>query len=440
MTDHRSHPRREVIKLGGLGLLSSSFAPLLNCFANSQKTFVKPYGGLYQGSDEKLLDEIQRTSFDFFWFEASAKTGQVKDRALANGNDTGAMSSIAATGFGLTSLCIGDHRGFGASKEILERVRTTLRFLANDLHHEHGFYYHFIHMETGARWEKTELSSIDTSLLLCGVLTARQYFADQEIKDLATKIYERVDWPWMLNGGSTLSMGWHPESGFLDARWEHYCELMMIYLLGIGSPTHPLSPDTWKAWTRPVIKYKGLEYISGNDPIFTHQYSQAWFDFRRKRDSYANYFENSITATKAHKLFCLSLRDKFPDYSQDLWGISASDYEKGYTAWGGPPAQGPIDGSIVPCATGGSLAFLFDDCMRVLRNIRGTWGEKAWARYGFVDAFNPLDGWYDQDVLGIDLGITMLMAENHRSGLVWDTFMKNPEARTAMQKAGFHST
>jgi hypothetical protein len=440
MTDHRSYPRREVIKLGGLGLLSSSFAPLLSCFASSQKTFVKPYGGLFQGTDDKLLDEIQRTSFDFFWFEASAKTGQVKDRALANGNDTRAMSSIAATGFGLTSLCIGDHRSFGASKEILERVRVTLRFLANDLHHEHGFYYHFIHVETGARWEKTELSSIDTSLLLCGVLTARQYFADQEIKDLATKIYERVDWPWMLNGGSTLSMGWHPESGFLDARWEHYCELMMIYLLGIGSPTHPLSPDTWKAWTRPVIKYKGLEYISGNDPIFTHQYSQAWFDFRKKRDAYANYFENSITATKAHKLFCLSLRDKFPDYSEDLWGISASDYEKGYTAWGGPPSQGPIDGSIVPCATGGSLAFLFDDCIRVLRNIRGPWGEKAWARYGFVDAFNPLDGWYDQDVLGIDLGITMLMAENHRSGLVWDTFMKNPEARTAMQRAGFHST
>jgi hypothetical protein len=440
MTDHRSYPRREVIKLGGLGLLSSSFAPLLSCFASSQKTFVKSYGGLFQGTDDKLLDEIQRTSFDFFWFEASAKTGQVKDRALANGNDTRAMSSIAATGFGLTSLCIGDHRSFGASKEILERVRITLRFLANDLHHEHGFYYHFIHMETGARWEKTELSSIDTSLLLCGVLTARQYFADQEIKDLATKIYERVDWPWMLNGGSTLSMGWHPESGFLDARWEHYCELMMIYLLGIGSPTHPLSPDTWKAWTRPVIKYKGLEYISGNDPIFTHQYSQAWFDFRKKRDAYANYFENSITATKAHKLFCLSLRDKFPDYSEDLWGISASDYEKGYTAWGGPPSQGPIDGSIVPCATGGSLAFLFDDCIRVLRNIRGPWGEKAWARYGFVDAFNPLDGWYDQDVLGIDLGITMLMAENHRTGLVWDTFMKNPEARTAMQRAGFHST
>ncbi len=440
MTDHRSYRRRDVIKLGGFGLLSSSFAPLLSGFANPQKKFTEPAGTPYQGTDDKLLDEIQRLSFDFFWNEASAKTGQVKDRALANGKDKRAMSSIAATGFGLTSLCIGDHRGFGKSVDIVARVRNTLRFLANDLHHEHGFFFHFIHMETGQRWEKCELSSIDTSLLLCGVLTARQYFADHEIKDLATKIYERVDWPWMLNGGATLSMGWTPESSFLNARWEHYCELMMIYLLAIGSPTHKISPDSWKAWTRPVIKYQGLEFISGDDPIFTHQYSQAWFDFRKKRDAYTDYFENSIKATKAHKLFCLSLHEKFPDYSEDLWGISASDYEKGYTAWGGPPAQGPIDGSIVPCATGGSLPFLYDDCMRVLRNIRGRYKEKAWARYGFVDAFNPLDGWSDPDVLGIDLGITMVMAENHRTGLVWDTFMKNPEAQTGMQKAGFRPT
>jgi hypothetical protein len=296
-------------------------------------------------------------------------------------------------------------------------------------------------METGQRWEKCELSSIDSSILLCGVLTARQYFADQEIKDLATKIYERVDWPWMLNGGSTLSMGWHPESGFLKARWEHYCELMMIYLLGIGSPTHPLSPETWKAWTRPTIKYQGIEYISGNDPIFTHQYSHAWFDFRKKRDAYTNYFENSVKATRAHKLFCLSLHDRFPDYSENLWGISASDYVKGYTAWGGPSAQGgtlgPVDGSIVPCATGGSLPFLFDDCIRVLRNLRGRYREKAWTKYSFVDAFNPLTGWYDTDVLGIDLGITMLMTENHRTGFVWEHFMKNEEAQRAMARAGF---
>jgi hypothetical protein len=293
-------------------------------------------------------------------------------------------------------------------------------------------------MDTGQRWEKCELSSIDSSLLYCGVLTARQYFADQEIKDLATKIYERVDWPWMLNGGKTLSMGWHPESGFLDARWEHYCELMMIYLLAIGSPTHPVSPDTWNAWTRPTIMYQGIEYISGNDPLFTHQYSQVWFDFRDKRDHYADYFENSVKATKAHKLFCLSLRDEFPDYSENLWGISASDYANGYTAWGGPPPQGPIDGSIVPCATGGSLAFQFEVCIHVLRNIRGRYRTKTWAKYSFVDAFNPLTGWYDPDVLGLGLGITMLMAENHRTGFVWKTFMKNPEATAAMQKVGFH--
>ncbi len=439
MIGERSLSRREVLRICGIGLLASPLATLSGCEKRAPRSFVEPAGAPYEGTDEQLLDEIERATFHFFWDEASQKTGQVKDRALANGNDSRMMSSIAATGFGLVGLCIGEQRGYGKSAEILERVRKTLRFLANDLPNEQGFFFHFVHMETGQRWEKCELSSIDTSLLLCGVLTARQYFADQEIKDLATKIYERVDWPWMLNGGSTLSMGWTPESGFLNARWEHYCELMMIYLLAIGSPTHPLPASSWDAWTRPKIQYQGIEYISGNDPIFTHQYSQAWYDFRKKRDAYADYFENSVKATKAHKLFCLSLREKFADYSENLWGISASDYAGGYTAWGGPPPQGPIDGSVVPCATGGSLPFLFEDCMRVLRNLRGRYREKAWVKYSFVDAFNPLTGWYDADVLGIDLGITMLMAENHRSGLVWNTFMKNSEAPSAMQKVGFHS-
>ena len=205
-------------------------------------------------------------------------------------------------------------------------------------------------------------------------------------------------------------------------------------------PTNPVPPGTWQAWARPTVTYDGLTYISGSPPLFTHQYSHAWFDFRKKRDAYADYFENSIRAAKAHKLFCLSLQDKFPDYSENLWGISASDYEKGYTAWGGPPPQGPIDGSIVPCATGGSLPFLYDDCMRVLRNIRGRYKEKAWARYGFVDAFNPLTSWYDPDVIGIDLGISMLMAENARTQTVWNTFMRNKEVTAAMEKVGFKST
>jgi len=432
--------RRELLRWCGSGIAAAPFASLLaGCGGNGSKPVQNPGGTAYQGTDEQLLDEIQRGSFEFFWNETNPSTGQVKDRAYLNGNDTRTMSSIAATGFGLSALCIGHARGYGKSADIVDRVRNTLRFTWNTLPNVHGFFYHFIDMNTGARWEQVELSSIDTSLLLCGVLTARAYFADAEIQDLGTKIYNRVEWPWMLNGGKTFSMGWKPESGFLDARWEHYCELMMIYLLGIGSPTNPVSPDTWNAWTRPTVSFQGLTYISGNDPLFTHQYSQAWFDFRGKKDAYANYFDNSVTATKAHKLFCLSLNSQFKDYTDDLWGISASDYAKGYTAWGGPPSQGPIDGSVVPCATGGSLAFLSDDCLRVLRNIRGVYAPKAWGKYSFVDAFNPLTGWYDSDVLGIDLGITMLMAENHRTGLIWETFMKNPEAQAAMQKVGFQN-
>jgi hypothetical protein len=428
--------RRELLRWCGQALTLAPFASLLTS-TQAQTANPAASGNPYQGTDEQLLEEIQRGSFQFFWNETNPATGQVKDRAFLNGNDTRTMSSIAATGFALTALCIGDSRAYAKTTEIVDRVRKTLRFLYTQMPHVHGFFYHFVDMNTGKRWADCELSSIDTSLLLCGILTARQYFQDAEIHDLATKIYERVDWPWMLNDGPTFSMGWTPEHGFLNARWEHYCELMMIYLLGIGSPTHPVPPATWNAWTRPKITYQGLTYISGNDPIFTHQYSQAWYDFRKKKDAYANYFENSITATKAHKLFCLSLANKFPDYADNLWGISASDYAKGYTAWGGPPPQGPIDGSIVPCATGGSLPFLFEDCIRVLRNIRGTYAPKAWGLYSYVDAFNPLTGWYDPDVLGIDLGITMVMAENHRTGLVWSTFMKNSEAQDAMTKVGF---
>jgi hypothetical protein len=401
-----------------------------------QKAFTEPDAVPYAGSDEALLEEIERAAFDFFWTEAGARTGQVKDRALLNGKDSRLVASIGATGFGLSGLCIGEARGYGKKNNIAERVKTTLRFLWQELPHEHGFYYHFIDMNTGARQWKCEISSIDTSLLLCGVLTARQHFADAEIQDLATKIYERVDWQWMLNGGPTFSMGWHPESGFLNSRWEHYCELMMIYLLALGSPTHSVPAETWKAWTRPTVTFEGIEYISGHDPLFTHQYSQAWFDFRGKRDAYADYFENSVKATTAHKKFCLSLREEFPDYSDHLWGITASDSAVGYQAWGGPPRIGRLDGSIVSCAPGGSLPFLYADCVQVLRTIRERY-PKAWGRYGIVDAFNPLTGWYDPDVLGIDLGITMLMAENQRTGLVWKTFMKNHEAQKGMERAGF---
>jgi hypothetical protein len=399
--------------------------------------FLEPKRVRYRGTDDDLLEEIVRAAFDFFWTEAGP-SGQVKDRAFLNGRDTHTLASIAATGFGLSGLCIGHARRYRNPEEIIERVRQTLRFIWEKLPHEHGFYYHFVDITSGERQWRSEVSSIDTAILICGVLTARQHFRDAEIQDLATRIYQRVDWDWMLNGGHTMSMGWNPESGFIEYRWSHYCELMMIYLLALGSPTHSITPRSWAAWKRPVLNYEGYEYISGNDPLFTHQYSQAWFDFRGKRDVYLNYFQNSITATMAHREFCLSLRNKYPDYSERLWGITASDSVKGYRIWGGPPSFGEPDGTVVPCATAGSLVFLYPECMEVLRNIRERYG-RAWGNYGYVDAFNPLTGWYDNVVLGIDVGITMLMAENHRTKFIWRTFMKNNEVRRAMASAGFHS-
>ncbi|MHB1701646.1 MAG: glucoamylase family protein [Acidobacteriaceae bacterium] len=400
-----------------------------------------PSGGAPSLTDDQFLDAIEQAAFQFFFTEADPNTGMIKDRALAAGNDTSGdtYSSIASTGFGLTGLCIGDSRNYAPSSPIEARVQTTLSFLLNTLPNEHGFFYHFVDMATGARSGSSEVSSIDTALLLCGVLTCRQYFSSNPtIVSLATQIYERVDWPWMLNGGTTFSMGWLPESGFLPYRWDTYAEEMMLYLLAMASPTHPVPPSCWLAFSRPTITYQGLTYIAGAPTLIIHQYSHAWFDFRNKQDAFANYFQNSVTATQAHKLFCLSLASRFQDYSADMWGISPSDSVNGYVSWGGPPSTGPIDGSIVPCATGGSMAFDSAACLQVLRTIRSQY-PAAWQLYGFVDAFNPLTGWYDADVLGIDLGISMLMAENQRTGFVWSTFMANPEAVSAMALAGFHA-
>jgi len=387
--------------------------------------------------DEQLLEEIERTAFLFFWKEASSSTGLVKDRALVNGGDSRQLASVAATGFGLAALCIGAERGYESPAEIRKRVRSTLEFLLDSKPLTvNGFFYHFIDMKSGARAPNSELSSIDTTILLCGMLTARKYFQDAQITSLATRLYERVDWPWMLNGGVTFAMAWKPEDGFTRARWDTYNELMMLYLLAIGSPTKPVAPTTWAEWARPKVEFKGIKYISGAAPLFIHQYSHAWFDFRNKRDAYANYFENSVKATRAHKLFCLSLAGQFPDYTENLWGITASDSVHGYVAWGGPPAEGPIDGTVVPAAAAGSLPFLPSDTLKVLRTARERY-PAAWGQYGFVDAFNPLTNWVNPDVIGIDTGISMLMAENVRTGFVWKTFMKNPEAQKAVKLAGF---
>jgi hypothetical protein len=392
----------------------------------------------FPSEEDAFLEELERASFRFFWEETNPSTGLVKDRSQANGTDARATASIAATGFGLTALSVADHRGWEDGKKIRERVRNTLRFAATRLHHKNGFFFHFLNMQTGDRDFQSEVSSIDTSIFLCGALACRAYFDDREIQDLATRIYERVDWGWLLQGEKTLSMGWIPESGFIKARWDSYSELMMIYLLGLGSSAHPLPIECWDAWKRPQFEFYGFRFIGSDAPLFVHQYSHAWFDFRGQRDKYADYFANSVTATKVHKRWCLELAKQFPDYSDELWGITASDSAHGYVAWGGPPPMGPLDGSIVPCAAAGSLPFLPAEALRVLRTIREKYAKGAWQKYGFVDAFNPLKNWFNPDVIGIDLGITLLMAENARTGFVWEQFMKDDAAKKGMARAGFH--
>jgi hypothetical protein len=388
-------------------------------------------------ADDQFLEELERLNFKYFWEQTSSQTGLTKDRCNVLANDTTVVASIAATGFGLTALCIGQKRGFVSLKDARERALLTLRFLWKKMPTHRGFFYHFADFNTGERVWDSEVSSVDTAILLCGVLTCRQHFQEHsEISLLAYDIFDRVDWTWLSEDTSLLPHGWTPEMGFLPYRWDYYSELMMMYLLGLGSLSHPLSVEAWNAWKRTRFEYDGIRYIGSFAPLFVHQYSQAWFDFRGKRDKYADYFQNSVAATEAHRRFCLELAKQFPDYSDNLWGISASDSAKGYVIWGGPPAMGPIDGTVVPSASAGSLPFLPLPVMRVLRNIKDHYG-RAWSKYGFVNAFNPLTNWYDHDVIGIDSGITMLMAENARTGFVWDTFMKNPEAQRGMERAGF---
>jgi hypothetical protein len=402
-------------------------------------------------ADAALLHELQKRCVLYFWEQGDPRTGLVLDRAGADGGPSASarsrdVASIAATGFGLTALCVAERRGWLTREEAYARVLTTLRFLADKMPHERGFFYHFADRRTGERAWRCELSSIDTALLMAGVLTVRQHYRGTEVERLATELYGRVDWPWMLAGGETLSMGWKPEGApegrFLAARWDRFSEHPALYLLALGSRTHPLPPEAWRAWKRePAVTYAGRTFLQ-HPPLFVHQFPHAWFDFRGRRDfDDRDFWKNSVDATLAHRQFCIDLGKggdaRFAHYGESLWGITSSDSAKGYVGWGGPPATGNLDGTVVPCAAAGSLPFAPDECLQALRHMRRTYGDRTWKRYGFVDAFNPATGWVGPDVIGIDAGITLLMAENYRTGWVWECFGGNEEVRRAFERAGF---
>ncbi|MGH7452947.1 MAG: glucoamylase family protein, partial [bacterium] len=360
-------------------------------------------------------------------------------------------------GFGLSSICVAIDRGWITREAGRGRVLTTLKtFWEKPQGREvqgrigyKGFFYHFLDMTTATRTWDSELSSIDTALLLAGILDAKQYFSNSEptenqVRALADSIYYRVDWNWMRNFQPNVTLGWFPETGFINAWWRGYNEAMIMNILGLGSPTHPLPTSIWNAWT---IGYEwqthyGYSYVNF-PPLFGHQYSHCWIDFRNIQDAYMrargiDYFENSRRATLAARAYCIANPKGWKGYSGNVWGITACDGPTGYNARGAPPAQND-DGTIAPTAAGGSMPFTPAESLAALRHIYDTYYNQIWMKYGFRDAFNLTVNWWDTDVIGIDEGPIVLMIENYRTGSIWKRFMQNPDIQRGLQAAGFAS-
>ncbi|MFT9418640.1 MAG: glucoamylase family protein [Acetobacter sp.] len=426
-------------------------------------------------TDRAFLADLEHRTFLWFWDSADPATGLVPDRYPSDQT----QSSVASIGFALTAYGIGADRGYINRQQAVDRTLTTLRYLwklpQNDSPDKaagfHGFFYHFLKRENGLRLNPDiELSSIDTALLMQGVLFTTSYYthdsdAEAEIRDLAAKLFNRVDWRWLLRPDNRLSMGWSPEHGFLPNYWEGYNEGMMLYVLGLGSTTHQLDPSSWQAWISTNKSRWGESYgqtFLNFAPLFGHQYTHAWIDFRGIKDDWSrsagiDYFENSRRAVYAQQGYAMQNPGKWQDYGPNIWGLTASDgpaettkVENGqprkfmaYTARGVGRDYTLDDGTLAPTAAGGSVAFAPELAIPALRTMRDKYGDRIYSTYGFVDAFNPSyhDGkqayWADDTYLGIDQGPILLMVENWRDGMVWNTMKDNPIICRGLLRAGF---
>jgi len=406
-------------------------------------------------STDALLDTVQHTAFNFFWNEANPATGLIPDRENVDVGSN-APCSIASLGFGLTAINIGVDHGWVTRQAAADRVLTALKTLwygsqgnGDGYTGLWGLFYHFIDMSTAKRAWSSELSTIDTGLLLAGIIDSKQYFAGPESTELAIRgyadsIYHRMNWDLMRNFNPGILMEWMPGRGFSNAQWHGYCEAMIMYILAAGSPTYPVDSIAWATWTSTYswVNYYGLAHV-GFAPLFGHQYSHCWIDFRGIADNYMrekgiDYFENSRRATYTQRAYCSANPGGFAGYSDSLWGITASDSPTGYSARGGPPNEGD-DGTLVPTAPLGSIAFAPEIVIPVLRNMWNNYRTKLWCKYGFRDAFNIGKNWWDSDVIGIDQGPIIIMIENYRTGKVWKRFMKNPDVQRGLQVAGFQT-
>jgi hypothetical protein len=401
------------------------------------------------GPDEvRMMDEIEDRGAHYFYECADPSTGLIFDRMPSSGRgssnqqlalENATTASIAASGFGLSALAVAAQRDYLPQADCEQRMLSILDYFANRAENVHGFFYHYMDTRTGARVGHHELSSIDTALLLCGVYHVREFLNSAKSDKLADLITSRVDWMWMFNGGPTLDMGWTPENGFLKYRWSSYCESTLMFLMAIASPTHPIPARSWDAIERKALNYGGIRFITSYGALFIHQYVHVWYDLRNQHDHFTNYWENSLAATRAHKIFCMLQHGDYSWIDEACWGYSAGDNRhNGYTVWAGPPSMNHPDGTLAPHAAGGSLALLPGETLAVLKTMRERY-PLSFTRYGFVDTFrpDPKDPWYDPDVISIDLGLTMLAAENLRTGSIWKLFMKNSFVPQAMNAVGF---
>ncbi len=416
------------------------------------------------------LEILQRESFRYFMHETNPKNGLVQDKTAPNW-----PASVAGVGMALTAYPVAIERGFVTRTAAIERVLATLRFFWNspqgpepDATGYHGFYYHFLDMETGRRAWDCELSTIDSAFFLAGALVVGEYFTaatdeEREIRRLADALYQRADWLWMQEDGSAVSMGWTPESGFLPYRWEGYDEALLLYLIGLGSPTFPLPASSYVNWTSAYQweRSYGYDYLYAG-PLFAHQLSHVWIDFRGLQDDFMqkkgiDYFENSRRATLVQQQYAIDNPQGFSGYSAVCWGITASDGPGpamrqvngvrreffDYVARGVP--HGPDDGTIAPWVAVASLPFAPEIVLPTIDHFIHQIGLKADNPYGFKSTFNPTYpceshaayGWMSPWHFAINEGPVMLMIENYRSEMIWRLMRKNRYVIQGLRRAGF---
>ncbi len=417
------------------------------------------------------LEQLQRETFGYFLHETNPSNGLVIDKTASDW-----PASIAAVGLALASYAVAVERGFMPRSAAVERTLTTLRFFwystqgpEPDATGYKGFYYHFLDMQTGCRAWQCELSTVDSAFFLAGALTAGKFFSadtsgEQEIRMLANALYRRADWQWAQDGGATVTHGWKPESGFLKYRWEGYDEALLLYVLGLGSPTHPLPESSYAAWcsTYRWEQCYGYDFLYAGS-LFTHQLSHVWIDFNGIQDAFmrdkgSDYFENSRRATYVQQQYAIHNPLKFKDYGPHCWGITASegpgpDCRKidgierqffDYVGRGVP--YGPDDGTLAPWALVASLPFAPEIVLPAIHHCVHQAKLTQFNAYGFKasfnpthpgDAGNPYGWWVSPWHYGLNQGPIILMIENYRSGMLWNLMRRCPYIVTGLRRAGF---